>query len=136
MRRALAILLVLLGAAACSSSSSHKTTPTTLPPVHDLRGQKQVEVEADNNLFTPASIIISQGTTVTWKNTDTEAHNVTSDTGAGFGVRSGQFGPGASYSYKFTKAGVYPYTCTIHTDMNGLVRVETGSSVTSSTAVG
>jgi plastocyanin len=144
MRRALTVLVMLLAATACSSGSSHKTTPTTVPPMQDLRGQKVVVVDADNNEFTPASILINAGTTVTFKNTDTVAHNVqpfdpSVNYGAKFGVLSGKFGPGASYSFTFNKPGAYGYTCTIHSFMNGSVKVvarAASGSVTTSTAVG
>ena len=34
-----------------------------------------------------------------------------------------EFGPGQSYSFTFTKAGTFFYTCTIHTLMSGKVQV-------------
>jgi plastocyanin len=99
-------------------------------------------VNANSNLFTPPSIIVTSGTTVTWHNTDTEAHNVqkaddAANFGAPFGVKTPEFAPGATYSFTFTTPGTYFYTCTIHTGMNGKVQVVgLGQSVTSSTAVG
>jgi plastocyanin len=145
MKRAVAIALLVMFAAACGSSSK-PAAPTEQPPL-DLRGKSNVEVEANANLFTPATIEITEGTTVTWRNTDTVAHDVqkssdAEDFGAEFGVRVAEFGPGTSYSFTFDKPGVYFYTCTIHTGMNGKIQVDAKSaststgSVTSSTAVG
>ena len=128
MRRTLAIAAlaacVVSGVSACGSSK--KATPP--PPPTDLRGRATVEIDARANQFTPAGVIVDVGTKVTWRNTDTVAHNVekSADTlnfGAPFGVDAGAFNPGASYSFTFTTAGTFPYTCTIHTLMNGTVQV-------------
>jgi plastocyanin len=145
MKRVAAVALLVMLATACGSSSK-PAAPVEQPPV-DLRGMSSVEIEANANLFTPATIEITEGTKVTWRNTDTVAHDVqkssdAEDFGAPFGVRVPEFGPGQSYSFTFDKPGVYFYTCTIHTGMNGKIQVDakrastpTGS-VTSSTAVG
>jgi plastocyanin len=128
MRRAIVIVLsvfALTGVAACGSSE-HKVTPP--PPPTDLRGHATVEIVANANQFTPAAVIVDVGTKVTWRNTDTVAHNVEKsadalDFGAQFGADASAFNPGATYSFTFTKAGTFPYTCTIHTLMNGSVQV-------------
>jgi plastocyanin len=127
MKRLLVVAVVVAALGACSSSKKAET-PTTAPPV-DLRGKSAVEVVAANNLFTPTSIIVTAGTKVTWRNTDAIVHNVAKsadilDFGGKFGVQVTDFGPGASYSFTFTKPGRFPYTCTIHTGMNGVVTVE------------
>ena len=146
MKRVVAIAVVALLAAACGSSSKPASNPIEQPPL-DLRNQRRVEINAADNLFDPVTIEITAGTTVTWHNTDNVAHDVRKsvdgqDFGAPFGVRVPQFGPGATYSFRFDKPGVYFYTCTIHTGMNGKIQVDakgastSTGSVTSSTAVG
>ncbi|HET9728355.1 MAG TPA: plastocyanin/azurin family copper-binding protein [Acidimicrobiia bacterium] len=117
-RRALA-LFAIVTLTACGGGGS-KSTPTTLPAPVDERGHKVVEVIAKDNAFSPASIIVDLGTKVTWRNDDNVAHNI-DNFGGGFGVLLSQFGPGASYSFKFTTAGTFTYTCTIHTGMAGQV---------------
>jgi plastocyanin len=52
------------------------------------------------------------------------------DFGAPFGVQAGAFGPGATYSFTFNKVGEFHYTCTIHTLMNGSVRVVAAGATT------
>jgi plastocyanin len=141
VRRALTsvALFVCLTTLASCSDDSPKTRPTQ--PPKDLRGMAAVEVEANENLFTPERIIIDAGTKVTWNNTDTIAHNVKKsvdaiDFGAPFGIDTGEFTPGTSYSFTFAKPGEYFYTCTIHTGMNGRVLVNpkpAASSTTTST---
>ena len=141
MKATRAVLALVLVLSACGSSSHSSTPPTTAAPT-DLRGQKSVDVSADQNEFTPAAIIVNPGTAVNWHNTDTENHNVqkaddNADFGAPFGVPTPAFGLGQSYSFTFKKVGTYFYTCTIHTGMNGEVIVRAGkTSVPSSTAVG
>ncbi len=73
-----------------------------------------------NFAFGPQVISVKAGTTVHWTNHDTEAHTVTSNTGA-FG--SAVLQPGAGYSFTFTKPGTYHYHCTIHPFMTGMVMV-------------
>ena len=127
-----AVLLTVVaafGIAACGSSGNGgSSSPTTLAPV-DARGKKTVSVDAHNNAFSPPTIIVSPGTTVTWTNTDQVAHDVkkqsdTADFGGKFGVSVGDFGPGQTYSFTFTKPGSYPYFCSIHSLMTGTVQVE------------
>jgi len=101
-----------------------------------MRGQKAVAVNAQNNAFSPQSVIVSPGTRVTWTNRDQVAHNVKklSDTanfgGAKFGVDVADFGPGKTYSYTFVKPGPYVYTCTIHGLMTGSVVVDASTNAT------
>ncbi|HUI47827.1 MAG TPA: plastocyanin/azurin family copper-binding protein [Acidimicrobiia bacterium] len=129
MTRALGAIVLLAfavaGVAACGSS---KPKAVPIPPPADLRGRKQVEIDAKDNQFTPAAVIVDAGTKVTWRNTDTVAHNVEKsadavDFGAEFGADASVFGPGETYSFTFRTPGTYFYTCTIHTLMTGKVQV-------------
>jgi plastocyanin len=128
MTRAVVVVFVacaLFGIAACGSSRP-KVVPVPAPS--DLRGRKQIEIDAKLNQFTPAAVIVDVGTVVTWRNTDTVAHNVEKsadalDFGAKFGADASRFGPGQTYSFRFVKPGTYLYTCTIHTLMSGKVEV-------------
>ncbi len=76
-----------------------------------------------NYAFTPSSLTVPAGTTVTWTNKDNIGHTVTSDTGV-FG--SGTLNMNGTYSYKFMTAGSFPYHCSMHTYMKGTITV-TGS---------
>jgi plastocyanin len=76
--------------------------------------------------FSPATVIIPVGTTVTWTNMTDAPHTVTSDDGKTFD--SGTAHPigaqGGSFSFKFTKAGTFAYHCQFHTYMEGTVMVK------------
>jgi plastocyanin len=127
--RALAVVALvacaLVGVASCGSSKPKVAPP---PPPRDLRGHRQVAIDAVLDQFSPAVVIVDVGTRVTWTNKDAIAHNVEKsadalDFGAKFGADASRFGPGQTYSFTFTKAGTFLYTCTIHTLMSGEVRV-------------
>ncbi|MFD4613869.1 plastocyanin/azurin family copper-binding protein [Streptomyces sp. NPDC058440] len=75
-----------------------------------------------NFAFSPATLKVTAGTTVTWTNQDTEAHTVTSS-GTGGPLRSPGLATHATYRYKFTKSGTYHYLCTIHPFMTATVEV-------------
>ena len=70
--------------------------------------------------------------TVVWKNADTAAHTVTSGTAVdGYDDKfdSSLFGPGKSFSHKFTETGNFPYYCIVHPWMDGTVIVTAQYSV-------
>ncbi len=82
-------------------------------------------------------IAIKPGDTVEWSNADTAFHTVTSGLSPDLGgdekgdglFDSGFFSVGESWSHKFTEEGKYPYFCTIHPWMTGIVFVESEFSV-------
>ena len=78
------------------------------------------EVYIQGMAFYPAAISVAVGTTVKWTNKDAITHTVTSDTKV---FDSGAVGGGATYSYTFSTAGIYPYHCTIHPSMMATVTV-------------
>ena len=74
-----------------------------------------------NLAYQPTAISIPVGGTVSWKNLDGEPHTVTSTDGS---FRSEALDQGDIYAFKFTKAGVYNYICTIHPKMRGTITVK------------
>jgi plastocyanin len=84
------------------------------------------QVYVVNDVFTPARIQVTTGTTVTWTNRDTVPHNVTLSpvvmTSSG-DWESGLIYPGGSYSYTFTSRGQFHYYCQEHPGMTGEVIV-------------
>ena len=79
-------------------------------------------VAIKNFAFSPAALVVTVGTTVTWTNQDSDAHTVTSRNGTG-PLNSAPITPGQTYSYTFTKPGTYNYMCTIHPFMLATVTV-------------
>jgi len=107
---ALAIVLAALVFISCSKSynSGNTTAPTA------------ASVTIKNMAFTPASLSVSAGTTVTWTNSDTTMHTVTADNGS---FNSGNIAIGATYSRAFNSAGTFSYHCALHPEMLGKIVV-------------
>ena len=72
-------------------------------------------------MFTPNSLTVKAGVTVTWLNKDDEAHSVVSDTGL---FRSGAVDTNETFSFKFDKPGTYHFSCSIHPRMVGTIIVQ------------
>ncbi len=64
--------------------------------------------------FSPSTLTVSRGTTVTWKNTDGIAHTATSDAGV---WDTGNMPAGSSKTFTFNTTGTYSYFCTYHRAM-------------------
>lgn len=93
------------------------TTPAIAPATKPVAADA---VTIRNFAFGPQIVAVKLGTTVHWANQDSEAHTVTSDTGA---FNSPVLQPGAGYSFTFAKPGTYSYHCSIHPFMTGKVVV-------------
>lgn len=76
--------------------------------------------------FSPATITVKAGTTITWTNNTGAPHTVTSDDGTSFdsGINNPIAANGGTYSFTFTKAGTYTYHCQIHPFMKATVIVQ------------
>jgi plastocyanin len=78
-------------------------------------------VNIDNFVFGPQTITVPVGATVTWTNKDDIPHTSVSTEGV---FKSKVLDTDEKFSYTFTKAGTYPYYCTIHPKMTGRVVVQ------------
>lgn len=109
----LALALVLL--AGCAQQQPAKSQNISIPSEN---GGAQVKISGF--AFSPATLAIKAGTTVTWTNLDAAPHTVT---GSG-GFLSGQIGQGGTYTYTFTAPGTYEYGCSIRPSMRAKVVVQ------------
>src|SRR5438034_5721586 len=80
-----------------------------------------MEVKIDNFSFGPQTLTVPVGATVTWTNRDDIPHTVVSTDGV---FKSKVRDTDETFSYTFTKAGTYPYFCSIHPKMTGQVMVK------------
>ncbi|OGG52485.1 hypothetical protein A2851_05045 [Candidatus Kaiserbacteria bacterium RIFCSPHIGHO2_01_FULL_53_29] len=83
-----------------------------------------MNISAADDSFSPRTITIAKGSTVTWTNTGAMQHTVTADGGS---FDTG-LSPGANFSRTFTTAGTYPYYCRFHgapggVGMSGVITV-------------
>jgi LPXTG-motif cell wall-anchored protein len=81
----------------------------------------QGSVSTEDNFFSPATVTIGVGETVTWTNNGANIHTAT-----GSGFDSGFMDPGDSFSFTFNSAGTFDYICEIHValGMTGTVVVQ------------
>ena len=79
------------------------------------------KILVENFMFTPNSLTVRVGTTVTWTNLDVEPHTVSSDTGL---FRSGALDTNDSFAFEFDEPGTYHFTCSIHPQMVGTIVIE------------
>ena len=73
--------------------------------------------------FTPATVTIAVGGTVTWINQDDDPHTVKS-VEPDATLKSAALDTNDKYSQTFTKPGVYKYFCTLHPHMQGEIIVQ------------
>ena len=85
------------------------------------RASASASVSIGDNFYSPASVSIAVGDTVSWSNNGQAQHSATADDGS---FDTGVFGPGVSRSHTFTRAGTFSYYCTVHGQaQSGTVRV-------------
>jgi plastocyanin len=82
-------------------------------------------VTIKNFKFSPGSSSVHVGDTITWTNRDIAPHTATATDGS---FNTGTINKDKSGSHTFTKAGTFPYICSIHPSMKGSVTVLASSS--------
>jgi plastocyanin len=80
-------------------------------------------VKVGDFFFRPDYTRIEPGDAVTWTVLAGSPHTATSASGAPVPFDSGELLPGQTYAFTFTAAGRYPYLCTLHPFMKGVVQV-------------
>jgi plastocyanin len=109
-------VLTALVAAGCSKDSSNPygasdqggyngNNPT--PPAPNT-------VVMTGMVFSPVSITVATGTTITWQNYDAVAHTATSDNGK---WDTGRIAAGGTGRVTFDTPGTYTYNCVYHASM-------------------
>lgn len=130
MHRRLALTLALsaLLFAGCSSSTPGTSPGTGTPtaPTGAATGTASTPAAADtivikNFSFTPGTLTVAPGTKITVTNGDSVTHTLTSSSHA---FDTGDIAAGATATFTApSKAGSYPYSCTIHPTMHGTLTV-------------
>jgi plastocyanin len=110
LRCTVALLAVMLMLA---TGTSRSTAAAAAPPAQELR--------IDNFTFTPNHLTVAVGTAVRWVNHDDIPHTVVSTTGV---FKSKALDSDESFAFTFTKAGSYPYFCSLHPKMTGTIIVQ------------
>jgi len=115
VRRGIRMVGVLVAAAALVAYASALHAGAAAP---DATGP---QVEINHHKFSPATLTVPVGATVTWTNHDGDVHTVVS-TAQKFSSRG--IDNDESFSQKFTAPGTYDYFCTLHPTMTATVIVK------------
>ncbi|MFH1209451.1 MAG: cupredoxin family copper-binding protein [archaeon] len=103
-----------------SPTPSNPSTSST-PPIQPSNPQNY-NIEVRGFAFSPPTLTIHRGDTVTWTNYDSVGHTITSDSGNE--LNSMTFSDGQTYSHTFNTVGTYAYHCTPHPNMKGTIIVQ------------
>jgi plastocyanin len=115
----LATMTILL--AACGGAT--ESTPAAADGDGDGGASAGETVSMANNQFSPSTLTVAAGTTVTF--TDTASHTVTEGTdGTAVDDPLVDEQGGADIPVTFDEPGTYNITCTIHPEMNMTITVE------------
>jgi plastocyanin len=121
IKRTLTLGLVLValtaGLAACGSSGNDDSTPSAA----QAPKAAGTAVSIQDNSFSPGTLKVSVGDTVTFTNEGGIDHTVTATSGAK--LDSGSLAPGAAFKFTAEKAGTVSYVCTFHPGMQGTIEV-------------
>lgn len=136
--RAIAAALIVVASAACGGGGASAATgpssgnPGNKPaPSQSGCGTNTIcmlftagdAYSSGTGSFSPTSLTVSSGTTVTFTNSSGVAHNVIFDGAAPTGGDIGAISSG-SQTRTFSTVGSYPFHCTIHAGMTGTVIVQ------------
>jgi|GEM_PF-1699061 len=102
---------------------------TQVSKYEDMTGKAEVAIELVNTTISPAYIVVSRGTKVTWMNMDAETHYVNADTHPFhtffLALNSEALSQNDTFSHTFADPGEYPYHCSSHAaEMTGRVVVK------------
>ncbi|HJT94971.1 MAG TPA: plastocyanin/azurin family copper-binding protein [Mycobacterium sp.] len=106
------------------TSGTTTRTATATATVSGLSANPTVTASGAGASFSPDTVKIAVGSTVTWNFPGPEIHNVTFDGTPPAGGNIGDRGSG-SEGRSFASAGRFTYRCTRHAGMNGAVVVRT-----------
>jgi plastocyanin len=109
-----------LVAAALGAATAVMITVVVLP-VWAQGFAADLAVSIHNFTFTPQTLTVEAGTTVTWNNKDDIPHGIASDNNA---FRSKALDTDDIFAFTFTTPGTYKYFCYLHPYMKGTIVVQ------------
>lgn len=110
------------GGTAPTKSPAPATSRSATAPGTGPASPAAARITIKNYTFKPAKLTVRPGAQITVVNQDSVAHTVTATGPKAFDT--GDIGPGKTVTFTApTKAGNYPYTCTIHPYMKASLSV-------------
>jgi plastocyanin len=122
-----ALSLLAFSVVACGGTTSPSASVSSaLGVAGGHLGTPGVTIQAtDQDTFNPVVQKVTVGEIIEWKDVGTVAHNIIFPADATIGDPVLE-GGGGVWQVKFTVAGTYQYSCTIHTGMVGTIEVTSG----------
>ncbi len=120
-----AVIFTALLVAGCGSST-HKSAPAASSPSggSSSGGSATAVLVIKNFAYSPSTLTVAPGATITVKNEDTAPHTVTATNPHNGAFNTGDIQPGSNATFKApTTPGTYPYICLIHQFMHGTLVV-------------
>lgn len=118
--------LLAIALVGCSGGGSYGGSATSTPSGSSGAGGTSTGGAAEGTTvteqgfaFNPSTLTVKVGDTVTFTNQDSAPHNVKID-----GQELGTQAQGESKTWTATRAGSFPYVCTIHPSMTGQITVQ------------
>lgn len=90
-------------------------------PAIAANGSVSIKESDERYAYTPKTVYVNVGDSVTWTNNSDAPHTVDSDTGDELG--SGNFTEDQTFEHAFNATGTFAYHCDIHAYMKGTVVV-------------
>lgn len=112
-----AVVTCVVLALALTACSSGATEPNGISTGSDTSGA--LTISEEGLAFSPDTLEVKVGDSVTFTNKESVPHNVNID-----GADLGEQAQGQSVTWTASKAGAFPFTCTIHPSMTGEITVK------------
>lgn len=109
-------LILVAGCGTPTKNTNQKATPKLELPTEPVANNT---ITILNFAFSPSTLTINKGETVTWINEDSAPHAIKFET-----FNSDTFSKGESYSKIFDEVGSFNYYCSIHPSMVGTIIVK------------
>lgn len=114
------VVIIAVGAFIFLNKTNMTTAPSTTTPAP---GSTSNAVEPNNIIisnfsFSPETLNVKVGTTVTWTNNDSVTHNIKSSS-----FNSPNLSTGDTFKFTFNTPGTFNYNCGIHPSMTGTIIV-------------
>ncbi len=122
------VVVVVLGGAFFVLHKNNSMDTMNMKQAQNSTSNTNVKAPTDKNAvtiqnfaFSPKTITIKKGQSITWTNEDSAGHSATADDNS---WDTGVLPQGQSKSLPFTKTGTFTYHCSVHPDMHGTVIVQ------------
>lgn len=101
------------------TNSSMYTKTQVSPAAQATKGKNVITIQSF--AFSPATIKVKPGDSITWTNQDSVGHSATANDNS---FDTGVIQPGQSKTLTFSKAGTFIYHCSVHPYMQATVIVQ------------